>query len=240
MVFGFKKRCAATAAVVVCAGNSTRMGANSNKLLTKLIDRPVMIHTLTAYQNCKLISQIIVVTKPEFFDQYKELISRYNITKVKDIVSGASQRSESVLNGVKACSKNIKYVAIADGARPLTLISDIEKTIYAAQKYGAAALGEPVIDTIKRIDRKNMIKKTIDRQSLIKIQTPQVVKKDDYIVLASVAATLDKNFTDDVSILEYYNKPVMYVKATAENYKITTAKDIGLCEYLLKAREKNK
>ena len=235
-MLGLKKRYQSTAAVIVCAGSSTRMGSKVNKLLAVIDDKPVAVHTLLAYQSCKLINEIIVVTKPELINKFKELSYRYNITKLKSVVAGADERSKSVINGVNACSKCIKYVAIADGARPLTIPQDIENTITAAQKYSAAALGEPVVDTIKRIDHKDMIIKTVRRDQLIKIQTPQVVKKDDYLVLASVAATLDKKFTDDVSILEHYNKPVKYIKATAQNYKITTANDLDLCEYILKSR----
>ena len=89
-----------TAAIIVAAGNSTRMGNNINKQLEPLCGIPVLAHTLMAYQKCVLIREIVVVTRPQDFNAVYELRAKYGIKKMTHIVAGGATRQESSKKGI--------------------------------------------------------------------------------------------------------------------------------------------
>ena len=150
------------------------------------------------------------------------MLLKYNVT----YCIGGNSRQESVSNAVKvidACD----LLIIHDGARPL-----VKATLKAAMKYGAAAVGVPVKDTIKVIDKDNKIIDTPERSSLIAIQTPQIFKFDKYVSAMNLAIEQGKDFTDDCKLLENMNESVYVVIGEYSNIKITTKKDIFLARML--------
>lgn len=212
-------------AVVVCAGNATRM-QGIDKIFAKVCGKPVILWTLENCQKSTTITDIIVVTKPENKERITDLAIRYGITKLSGCVDGGACRAESVLHGA-LCSQ-CDYLSIMDGARPVTSPYDIDKTSFAAFEYGAAALGIPMTDTVKRIDQNEIILDTVDRSKLVRIQTPQTFEREKYISYAKKAAATDVEFTDDCSVYEYFGEKVKIVKATNENFKITEQKDLDM------------
>ena len=119
-----------TAAVIVAAGNSTRMG--QPKQLLPLAGKPVLAHTLKAFQQCDVIKEIVVVARQEDVDAFAALAEEWTITKMKAIVPGGDTRQQSVAAGVAACSPDVALLAIHDGARPLVHSEDIVRTVRAA------------------------------------------------------------------------------------------------------------
>ena len=137
-------------AIIVAAGNSTRMGGVNKQFL--LIDGvPVLIRTLKAFENSDLIKEIIISAREEDIPQIFAMVKDYSVNKVSNIVKGGCTRQESVFNAVRCCMTESDYIAIHDGARPLVDRETIEKTIFAAFDFNAAAPGIPVKDTIKTV-----------------------------------------------------------------------------------------
>lgn len=223
-------------AVIVSAGNSTRMGG-INKQFLELDGAPVIVNTINMFQRCQMIDEIIIVTRESDIDEIANLVEKYNFTKVFNIVPGGETRQLSVYEGVTATSNIADLVVIHDGARPLVTLKVIEETIKIAAEYGAAATGVKVKDTVKVVDDKDNIVDTPDRAYMRFIQTPQVFDKRLYLEAVNTVEN-SKNFTDDCMLIEAFGKTVKFVDGDYENIKITTPEDVELAENYLNRRRK--
>ena len=227
-------------AIIVAAGGSTRMGTAGSKQFIPLLERPVIEYTLRAFQDCKLISEIVVVSRELDALQIKEIADNNGFSKVKAVVNGGDSRAHSVKNGIAAASSGAEYYAIHDGARPLITVEEIERVCEAAFETGAATLGTPVTDTIKIVDGSDMIESTPLRSQLRAVQTPQVFESELYSFALDNAEDDLEGFTDDCSLIEKMGGEVMVVEGNKENIKLTTPIDIIIAESILKSRGESK
>jgi len=224
-----------TAAILACAGSGSRMrGTCDNKLLIRDGDVPVVAYALKAYHETDGIDLIVVATQRELFPVFDDIKKNYGIDNMV-LVQGGATRSESVLNAARAVPTNFDFVAIGDGARPLIRAEEIRATLEEAWKTGAAALGVHLTDTVKEV-RDSRISRTVPREVLVGIQTPQVFARGEYLDLAEKALNSGENFTDDASIYEYYGKKVSFVEGRRDNIKITLPEDIPMLRALMEAR----
>jgi len=221
-----------TSVVIVCAGNSTRMGG-VNKILLPLGERLVIGVTMQAFQKCESVGEIIIVARESDIPAIREEANKAGITKLKECTTGGATRQESVINGIRCISKGIQLVAIHDGARPLVKPEHIEKVIKDASVFGGATLGVPVKDTIKTVDG-GLIIDTPPRSSLYITQTPQIFKRDLYFEGVDFALEHGLDFTDDCQLVEAIGGKVAMTVGDYTNIKITTPEDIKLAEVLLK------
>lgn len=221
-------------AVIVSAGNSTRMGG-INKQFLELNGTPVIANTITAFQRSSIIDEIIIVTRECDIDAVAKLVDKYEFTKVANIVAGGETRQLSVYNGVISASNITDLVVIHDGARPLVSDRVITETVKYAAEFGAAATGVKVKDTVKVVDDNDNIIDTPDRTYMRFIQTPQVFNKKLYLDAVNTVEN-SKDFTDDCKLLEAYGRTVKFIEGDYENIKITTPEDIELAESYLKRR----
>lgn len=224
-------------AVIVSAGNSTRMGG-INKQFLEINNMPVIAHTIKAFDSLDAINEIVVVTRECDIADVVSLIEKYNFKKVSSVVSGGETRQLSVYNGVINTSHSADYVAIHDGARPLVSDSVIINTLNNAFEFDAAATGVKVKDTVKVVDVNDNIVDTPDRTYMRFIQTPQIFKKSLYIDAVNTVEN-SKNFTDDCMLLEAYGKKVKFIDGDYENIKITTPEDVELAENYIKRKGNN-
>ncbi len=227
-------------AIIVAAGNSRRMGGNVSKQFIPLSEKTVIEHTLSAFEKCSLINEIVIVAREQDIKKIVLLVEKNSFNKVSEIVAGGNTRGESVSNGIKASSnitEKTQFFAIHDGARPLVLIKDIEKVINRAFEVKSAALGVMVKDTIKIADDKNMVVNTPNRAYLRSIQTPQVFDKELYISALKKAEKEGKDFTDDCQLIENFGKSVEIVIGSESNIKLTTPFDVIMAQSILKARK---
>ncbi|MBP3762159.1 MAG: 2-C-methyl-D-erythritol 4-phosphate cytidylyltransferase [Ruminococcus sp.] len=224
-----------TSAVIVCAGNSTRMG-DINKILLPLGNHLVIGNTMLAFQKCESIMEIIIVARESDIPAIRKEAENAGITKLKECTTGGNTRQESVINGVKKISKDSQLVAIHDGARPLVKPEHIEKAIKDAKVFGGATLGVPVKDTIKVVDD-GIITDTPPRKSLYITQTPQIFKRDLYFEGIDFALEHGLDFTDDCQLVEAIGSKVYMTIGDYTNIKITTPEDIKIAETLLKMRD---
>ncbi len=218
-------------AIILAAGNGTRMKADKSKLLLEINGKTVIERTVNTFSNIADIDDIIVVVRETDIPLYENVLSKYNIS----YCIGGSTRQESVSNAVETVD-NADMLIIHDGARPLVTENEISNTLRVAQEKGAAAVGVKVKDTIKVVDRNNKIINTPQRSSLIAIQTPQIFKFDKYVKAMKLAKEQNKDFTDDCKLLENAGEDVFVVDGEYTNIKITTPEDIPVAESILNAR----
>ena len=228
-----------TAAVILAAGNSSRMG-QINKLFCRVGGVPVLAHTLIAYQKAPLIREIVVVAKPEDFAKIQELKETYGISKLTGVVAGGATRQESAKNGVEKLSDDVKYVAIADGARCLTTPTQITKVCLCAYRQMAACAAHKVTDTVKRATVLHNTTETIDRKDLWEMQTPQVFNTALYKAAMIRAEENKLTATDDATLVEGLGYRTHLVECGIGNIKITTVDDIPFAEAILSYRTRNK
>jgi 2-C-methyl-D-erythritol 4-phosphate cytidylyltransferase len=225
-----------TAAIILAAGNSTRMGENVNKQLQLLHGIPVLAHTLMAYQKCAMIREIVVVAQPKDFDAIYQMRKTYGIHKMTHIVAGGATRQESAKNGMSKLSDKVRYVAIADGARCLITPEQVAKVCLRAYRYQAASAAHQISDTVKRTNAVGMSLETVERKNLWQAQTPQVFHHSLYVAAMERAKSDGFTGTDDNALVEHLGYQVRMVECGRENIKITTAEDLPLAEAILTCR----
>ncbi len=217
--------------IVVAAGNFTRMNG-INKQLMEIGGMPVIIRTLLAFENCKSISNIILVVRADDIFSMQMLTEKYGITKLTDIVCGGNNRQESVLKGLDRVANDTKSVLIHDGARPLVTNRIIEDVAKAVADNPAVTCSVSVVDTVKQVDNKGKVIKTFERSSLVAVQTPQGVWVEEYKKAVENVGDV-AHFTDDTSIMEAAGYSVLVTKGNRSNIKITTQSDVALATALL-------
>ena len=223
-------------AIVLAAGKGTRMGTEVPKQFLNIYDKPVLYYSLMAFQEHKLVDEIILVTS----DMYKEycqteIIDKYHISKVTKIVDGGAERYDSVISGLKAC-KDCEYVLIHDGARPCITNDIIDRCMEAVVRYNACITGMPSKDTIKISDDEGFVSVTPKRKYVWNIQTPQVFCYELICRAYEHAAEYGmQGITDDAMVLERLNEgKIRLVEGSYTNIKVTTPEDIKIVENLLK------
>jgi len=216
-------------AVIVAAGNASRMGG-IDKVMAPLGGEPMILRTVRTFAACDAIREIVIVTRPDLMHRIMGLCK--DIEKVTAVVAGGASRPESVENGLNALSVKAKLVAVQDGARPLVTWEVIDRTVRAANTYGAAAPGVPVKDTVK-IVHGAVVSNTPDRSSLQAIQTPQVF--DLALLRGALKKAKEDNaeITDDCSAVERLGMHVKVVPGDERNLKVTTPMDLKIAEMLL-------
>lgn len=221
-------------AVIVAAGSSERMG--SDKLMMKLGELPVLVRTLKAFQASPLVDEIIVVTKMEKLQEIADLCKEYGIEKVNRVIAGGRTRTESALAGVSEVQPAAKLIAIHDGARPLVSEDLILRTVHAAAEHMAAAPAVKCVDTLKAVDENGCMIGTVDRETTVRIQTPQVFRAE--IIKGALTKAVEKGITltDDCAAAEMMGVHAKTVLGDEDNIKITTPRDLLFAAEILKER----
>jgi len=191
---------------------------------------PMIAKTVRTFQECDVIREIVIVTRPDLLLTLKSLTVTFD--KVTAVVAGGASRQESVTLGLAALSPKMKLAAIHDGARPLITWQVIDRTVRAANSYGAAAPAIPVKDTTKTVAG-GIVKETLDRKILYAVQTPQVFDADLLRGALEKAKTDGAEVTDDCSAVERLGMSVKIVEGDEHNIKITTPTDLVIAKAFL-------
>lgn len=225
-------------AIIAAAGQGKRMNQKINKQYLNLYDKPILAHTIEVFEKCLFIDEIIIVSHPDEVAYCKEnIIKPYGFKKVKKVVSGGTERQESIFNGLKAVDKACNIVTIHDGARPFIKEEHILDSIDEAIKYKAVGVGVPVKDTIKVVNEEKYIMNTPDRKFLWAIQTPQTF--DYHLLMKAHKKAIEDTYlgTDDTVLVERMNQKVKMIIGSYDNIKITTPEDLYLGEAILRHRK---
>ena len=221
-------------AIIVAAGSSQRMGFD--KLFALLADKPVVAHTLGAFDRTGCIDEIILVGRADRLVELQELVRRVELKKVRHVVPGGVQRQDSVRVGLGLLAPDSRYVAVHDAARPLVTAEQIGRVFEASRAHGAAALAEPVTDTLKRGDEHHFVCGGVDRGGLYAMQTPQIFSRDILVEAYEAVAAKKLSITDEVSAVEQLGRKVRLVPNDEFNLKITYPRDLLLAESFLNRR----
>lgn len=224
-------------ALIPAAGMGRRMGNAVAKQFLPLGDKPMLAHTLLAFQRASGIDEIIPVLSEEDMEScLRDVIELYHITKVKTLVVGGRERHDSVANGLKKLEKDASIVLVHDGVRPFVTQEMIQESIELAKKGECVAVGVPLKDTIKEVDDKRIVRNTLERSRLWAIQTPQTFPVK-ILKRAYEESYRNKTFgTDDATLVERTGGKVRVIMGSYENIKITTPEDLLLAEEILKRR----
>ena len=226
-----------TTAIIVAAGSSRRMGFD--KLLAPLAGRPVIVHSIHAFEQCGDIDDIIIITKREKIPSLKKLVATEGFGKVRKVMAGGEERHLSVWRGLRAVDAKAELIAIHDGARPLTMPALISECLALARETGAACCASPIPDTVKRASEGGIVTESIERSGLWSMQTPQIFSSA--LILQAYAAIIanEEPVTDEVSAVQRMGKKIALLRNDEWNFKITLPRDLELAEHVLALRKQN-
>ncbi len=214
--------------IIVAAGQSRRMNG-VDKTFADILGKPVIAHTISAFENAPSIDSIVLVVQGDKADQFSKLILQMGFKKVKKICSGGTSRQQSVHNGLEF-TNDADVVLIHDGARPCVRVDTIELGIVEAIEHGAAIAGSDVYDTIKSVNGDGFVSKTLNRNELRAIHTPQSFKRD---ILECIHKNLQLEMTDDAGLAEALGYKVKVYQDYPDNIKITTQYDLAIAQAIL-------
>lgn len=230
-------------AIVLAAGVGSRMKSEKAKQFMKVAGQEVLYYSLRAFHMHPEVDAVVLVTKEAFVEHCrKELVERYQFTKVRNICIGGKERYDSVYQGLLAaevCGEE-DIVLVHDGARPFVTADMISDSIACAKKYGACTIGVPVKDTIKIVDAELYGVETPKRADTYQIQTPQTFQlsllRTAYEKMYEAKRHGDThNITDDTMLVEQYaGVRCKVVQGAYENIKITTPEDLEVAEIFAK------
>ncbi|MEY2496450.1 MAG: 2-C-methyl-D-erythritol 4-phosphate cytidylyltransferase [Verrucomicrobiota bacterium] len=221
-------------AIIVAAGSSQRMGFD--KLFALLGDKPVVAHTLEAFERTDSVTEIILVGRAERLAEFQALVRSAALKKVRHVIAGGRHRQDSVRAGLDVLHADTRYVAVHDAARPLVAPEQIERVFALAREHQAAALAEPITDTLKRADENRFVAGGVDRAGLYAMQTPQIFSRDLLVKAYDAVGANNLSITDEVSAVEHLGAKVLLVPNEEFNLKITYPRDLSLAQFALSRR----
>ena len=223
-----------TTAIIVGAGRGERMGANTDKAFLSLGPRPLVAYSMMAFEACPEIRQIVLVVRRDRIEAAKNMAQMFGISKLRAVVAGGAHRQDSVRKGLAELPPETRYVTIHDAARPLVTPALISETVRCAHKHGSGVAGRRMVDTVKLVEKAPVVSRTVDRDQLWTVQTPQTFRLDllrqAYARLAETGAVV----TDDAAALEQIGVPVRLVEWAPVNLKVTIAEDLAVAAALLR------
>jgi 2-C-methyl-D-erythritol 4-phosphate cytidylyltransferase len=225
------------AVILPAAGKSSRFGGKEKKPFTNIDGRAVFLRTAELFISRPEVKQILLVISPED----RELVTRRYAANLSflniRLIEGGKERFESVANALKELENEIELVAVHDAVRPCTPPPVVEAAFQAAAKSGAAVVGIPIPDTVKRINTSLQVEATVPREGLWLAQTPQIFRKSLLLDAYAKRGSIREPITDDAMLIESLGHPLQMVLGSPQNLKITTKEDLFLAELYLKNRK---
>ena len=218
-------------AIVLSGGTGKRMNSDIPKQYMMLKDKPVLAHSLLAFEKSPVDDVVIVCGAGDEEYIIKEFVEKYGLTKVSAVCAGGAERFNSVYNGLKACT-DTDYVLIHDGARPYVTDEIIKRNIVEVQKYKAVVTSVKATDTVKIADDDGFVVSTPERKSVYFMQTPQTFEYslalDSYSkLIEELNKDVKVQVTDDAQVVEMYSDTkVKLIEGDYSNIKITVPKDL--------------
>lgn len=222
-----------SAAIVPAAGSGTRMGLARPKQFLSLAGKPILVHTVRALALAEELDAIVLVAPADQVAQTEALVREYRLTKVLAVVPGGRRRQDSVRAGLDSLPHGVELILVHDGVRPFVTPDLVRECLDQARTNGAALAAVPVKDTLKAVDRKQRVMRTVDREGLWQAQTPQVARRGLLEQAFVAAEERGATCTDEAALLEAIGAPVTVVPGLERNIKITRPEDLRLAEALM-------
>jgi 2-C-methyl-D-erythritol 4-phosphate cytidylyltransferase len=224
-----------TSVIIPAAGLGTRIGGEKPKQFLELNGIPILIKTIKLFDNIEEVESIIVPVHSEWHTYTKELVEKFDCKKVKEVTIGGKRRQESIHSNLNLPQiQESELILIHDAVRPFASQKLIRKLIEEAEEYGAVIPAIKPNDTIKEKNNKGFITKTLDRNKLVQVQTPQVYWKEIVIDAYEKAGNSGYDGTDSAALVEFAGYKVFAIEGEETNFKITSKMDLEFAEFLAK------
>ncbi len=228
------------ALLIPAAGQGKRMGKDIKKQYIKLKEIPLLARTINSFEQCSaLFEQIILLIPADDYKFVKNSILpgvKENLSRKIELLAGGNSRRETVEKGLKELRSDINYVMIHDGARPFIECSLVEEVLEKVKISDAVSVGTAVKDTIKIQNESGLVERTLDRDKLVAVQTPQAFS---CAVIKRAHKEIDEQemAPDDACLVEKLGYEVSIIRGSYDNIKITTPFDLKIAELLLEEKE---
>jgi len=220
--------------LIVACGKNEQLSPEVATPFLNLGSKPVLAYSLAAYERCQDVAGVVVVVDKERVDTVLGMAQMFGFSKVQKIVPGGSQRTSSVLNGLKALDEEVSIVSIHDASRPCITPELVAETIKAAKRYGSGVAATEITDVVKEIGKGLSVSKTVKNGTLWTVQTPQSFKRDVLQKAYETARKKASAIEDDSSAVELLGEDVHLVPSTAANIRIRAPGDFNLATLFLK------
>jgi 2-C-methyl-D-erythritol 4-phosphate cytidylyltransferase len=225
------------AVLVPAAGSGRRMGSAVAKQFLPLGGRPLLAHTLQAFERSPEIDEIIpILSEADRETCLRSIIEPNRFSKVRTLVVGGKERQDSVRRGIEMLGQDVEIVLVHDGVRPFVTPAMIVQCVAHARQGECVAVGVPLKDTVKEVDERGMVRATLERSRLWAVQTPQAFPARILRQAYEDAHAKHVFGTDDATLVERAGHPVRIIMGSYENIKVTTPEDLVLAEEILKGR----
>lgn len=216
----------AAAAIVPAGGSGTRLGSRRPKQYLTVGGIPLLVRTVRVLARARSVASVVVAAPRPLVEATRALLRRHRLPRSVMVVAGGATRQESVRAGLEALPPGPRFVLVHDAVRPFIEAALVERVLAAARRWGAAACGLPVTETVKRV-RGDMIEATVDREGLWLVQTPQGFRRDLLREAHDGARRDGFAGTDDAVLVERMGRRVAMVPGLPHNLKITTRADLA-------------
>jgi 2-C-methyl-D-erythritol 4-phosphate cytidylyltransferase len=227
-----------TVVIIPAGGRGRRMGGEIPKQYLSLAGVPILVHTLREFQRSLFVDEIfLVVSEGDVADVQRDMVERYDLSRISLVIAGGRERQDSVRNALAHVRDEHGIILVHDGVRPFVTGELIERAVAGAKEFGAVALGVPVRDTVKEADAAGRVVKTVQREGLWLVQTPQAFRRE--VILAAYERAAQDGYygTDDASLVERTGTPVRMIPGEADNIKVTAPEDLKRGERIVCGRK---
>ncbi|HLZ21330.1 MAG TPA: 2-C-methyl-D-erythritol 4-phosphate cytidylyltransferase [Ktedonobacterales bacterium] len=236
---------AGTVAVILCAGQGTRMGATQNKVFLPLLGKPLLVYTIEAFQRARTVDEIVLVAHPDEVDFCREeIVRKYGLVRVRHIFAGGASRHQSEQRALEALRGRIEggeigVILVHDGARPFVPPVEIDALIRLAREEGGALLASAVAadETIARVDENGCVAAILPAHDLWRAQTPQAFAAPTLLAAYDAARADGFEGTDTAATFERAGNTVRVLAGSPDNFKVTTPDDLLRAERIARALE---
>jgi 2-C-methyl-D-erythritol 4-phosphate cytidylyltransferase len=222
-----------TIAIIPAGGKGIRSGIATPKQYLKFKDKELIVYTLEIFQQSEMIDEIIISAESNYINLLNDLIEKYNLSKISNVVESGNTRQDSVYNALKLLT-NISaddLIAVHDAARPLLPQKVLTDAIETAKRKGNALVCIKAKDTL--IKGNEVVESYLDREEVYYVQTPQIFPYS--ILMKAMKNAYENNFigTDESMLVRQIGEKVNIVDGSVFNFKVTTTEDIEMFERLL-------
>ena len=217
-------------AIILAAGNGTRLSNNIKKQFIKIHDKQLFLFSFDSFCSSN-IDKILIVSSKEDINYVRNLVSSNE--KFLDVIAGGETRQQSVKNALdylKGILADDDVILIHDAARPLIKFPLINEVINKTIEYDCCSLILPIKDTIISLSNNNY-ESTLERDKLASVQTPQGFKFK--IIYEAHQKAIHSSATDDAQLVKNLGLNIHLIKGDEQNFKITTNEDLNYFEYIL-------
>lgn len=216
--------------IITAGGIGKRMGSSIPKQFIVVAGKPILMHTILAFQNFSDQFQILLTLPSDWKNYWRDLCSEYDFNIPHTVIDGGEERYHSIKNALEVATGYL--IAIHDGVRPFVSNSLMNRLVEAARKNGTAV---PVVSLKESLRQLNEVGFSIavDRNCYKSVQTPQVFQSS--LINRAYQLPYHAKITDDASLVEEAGSTIFLVEGEEDNLKITTPKDIWIAEYLFQS-----